>query len=216
MARPISNDLTPSQHRVALVLVEFARKERPAFVTDLVAALKMAGESSLTRMLEKMARGGFVDIQGGGVPGRSRIVRLTAKGRHVLGVGGLPLLGAIPAGPLSESVAQAETIMEDDELLPHRRGDFLLRVRGDSMTGDGILDGDLVLLRPGVNVPHGAIAAVCAGDDREGTLKRVFYEDGRVRLKASNPAFKDILVPVETVSFAGLLKGVVRHVGKQV
>lgn len=41
------------------------------------------------------------------------------------------------------------------------------------MIGDGILDGDLVLLRPGARVAHGTIAAVCVGDDREGTLKRV-------------------------------------------
>ena len=214
MPRPISNDLTNSQQRVARVLAEFARKERPAFVSDLVAALKMAGESSLTRMLQKMQRGGFVEIQGGGVSGRSRLVKLTAKGRHVLGIGGLPLLGLIPAGPLSEAVAQADTVVEANEILPHRRDDFLLRVRGDSMTGDGILDGDLVLLRPAVDVPHGAIAAACVGDEREATLKRVFYEGERVRLKASNPAYKDILVPAKDVQFAGLLKGVVRHVGK--
>jgi repressor LexA len=215
MARPISTDLTTVQQRVALALADFARKERPAFVPDLAKALRLAGESSLAPTLQKMERGGFVEIQGGGVPGRSRLVRLTAKGRHVLGIGGLPLLGAIPAGPLSEAVAQAGTVLDADEILPHRRDDFLLRVRGDSMTGDGILDGDLVLLRPDAKVPHGAIAAVCVGDDREATLKRVFYEGGRVRLKASNPAFKDILVPAENVHFAGLLKGVVRHVGKQ-
>jgi len=62
-------------------------------------------------------------------------------------------------------------------------------------------------------VPHGAIAAVCVGDEREGTLKRVFFEGERVRLKASNPAFQDIVVAAESVYFAGLLKGVVRHVG---
>jgi repressor LexA len=213
MARPISHDLTNSQKRVAFLLAEFARKERPAFVPDLVMALKLAGESSLTRMLQKMARGGFVEIQGGGVPGRSRIVRLTAKGRHVLGIGGLPLLGVIPAGPVSEAIAQAAEIIEPGDLLPHRAGDFLLRVRGDSMSGDGILDKDLVLLRPGVEVPHRAIAAVCVGDDREGTLKHVFYEGEKVRLQASNPAYKDVIVAAECVHFAGLLKGVLRHVG---
>ena len=215
MPRPISHDLTTKQQRVARVLVEFARLRRPAFVTDLVTALKMAGESSLTRMLQKMQRGGFVEIQGGGVPGRSRLVQLTAKGRYTLGIGGLPLLGVIPAGPLAEAMQNAETIIEADEILPHRQGDFLLRVSGDSMTGDGILDGDFVLLRPAVDVPHGAIAAVCVGGEREATLKRVFYEGEGVRLRASNPAYQDIQVSGKNVQFAGLLKGVVRHVSKR-
>jgi repressor LexA len=81
------------------------------------------------------------------------------------------------------------------------------------MIGDGIFDGDFVLLRPGAEVPDGAIAAVCVGDEREGTLKRVIYEGEKVRLRASNPAFRDVVVPAEQVSFAGLLKGVIRHVG---
>jgi repressor LexA len=213
MARPISHDLTLVQQRVAQALADFARLERPALVTDLVKSLKLAGESSLTPTLQKMQRNGFVDVQRAGLQGRARVVRLTAKGRHALGIGGLPLLGVIPAGPLSEAVAQAGEIVEDAALLPHRPEDFLLRVRGDSMIGDGILDGDLVLLRPGAPAPQGAIAAVCVGDEREGTLKRVYFEGERVRLKASNPAFQDIVVSAESVYFAGLLKGVVRHVG---
>ena len=121
-----------------------------------------------------MVRGGFVVIQGGGVSGRSRLVQLTAKARQILGLGGLPLLGTIPAGPLSDVAEHAEMFIEAAGILPHQPRDFLLRVRGDSMTGDGILDGDLVLIRPDSDVPKGAIAAVCVGDEREATLKRVF------------------------------------------
>ena len=213
MPRPASQDLTDAQVRIARTLADFERQERPGFVADLLKPLRLSAESSLAPTLQRMARNGFVEILGGGAQGRSRIVRLTAKGRHALGIGGLPLLGSIPAGPLSEAIAQTAEIIEPGALLPHRPGDFLLRVRGDSMTGDGILDGDLVLLRPGVAVPHKAIAAVCVGDDREGTLKRVHYEGERVRLKASNPAYKDFTVSAERVHFAGLLKGVMRHVG---
>ncbi len=215
MARPISTLLTAVQQRVAETLADFARQERPAFIADLVKTLGLAGESSLSPTLAKMERNGFVDVHRAGLQGRARIVRLTAKGRHTLGIGGLPLLGSIPAGPLSEAVPQVERIVETHELLAPRPEDFLLRVRGDSMTGDGILDGDYVLIRPAVKVPHGAIAAVCVGEEREGTLKRVFFENARVRLKASNPAFRDIVVKADEVHFAGLLKGVVRNVGSR-
>jgi len=213
MARPLSHELTIQQLRVARTIANFTRQGRPAFVSDLVKSLKLAAEGSLTPTLKKMARNGFIEVLGGGVSGRSRVIQLTLKGRHVLGVGGLPLLGAIPAGPLSEAVAQPEEIVDIAEMFPHQKEDFLLRVRGDSMIGDGILDGDLVLLRPNVEVPHKAIAAVCVGEDREGTLKRVFYEKENIRLKASNPDFKDTVIPAEQVRFYGLLKGVMRHVG---
>jgi repressor LexA len=215
MARPQSQHLTSSQERVARVLADFAQEERPALVPDLVKELKLAGESSLTPTLQKMQRSGFIEVQRAGVQGRSRIIALTAKGRALLGIGGLPLLGSIPAGALSEAVAQADEMLEPAQLLRNKPEDFLLRVRGDSMIGEGIFDGDLVLLRPHVPVPHGAIAAVCVGDDREGTLKRVFYEGETVRLQAANPAFQDVVVPAERVSFAGLLKGLIRHVGSR-
>jgi repressor LexA len=92
----------------------------------------------------------------------------------------LPLLGTIPAGPLTEVVTQPEAAFETvsvEDLLRHRPGDFLLRIKGDSMVGDGIFEGDLVLLRPGIEVQQGEIAAVIwsgFGAECEATLKRVY------------------------------------------
>ncbi len=114
----------------------------------LVKMLRYAAESSLTATLKIMERDGILAIRGGGDKGRPRVISLTNQGRHELGVGGVPLLGLIPAGPLEEAIAQAEEIVEPS--LSSRSGDFLLRVHGDSMIGDGIMDGDLVLLRPNV------------------------------------------------------------------
>jgi repressor LexA len=212
MARPVSLDLTMQQLRVARAVANFFRQGRPAFVSDLVKTLKLAAEGSLTPTLKKMQRNGFIEIQGGGVPGRSRLIQLTTKGRHVLGIGGLPLLGSIPAGPLSEAVIQTDEIVELNQLLPSQKGDFLLRVRGDSMIGDGILDGDLVLLRPGLDVSNGAIAAVGVGEAHEATLKRVFFVKNEIRLKASNPVYRDLVVPAADVRFYGVMKGVIRNV----
>jgi repressor LexA len=215
MPRLPQRDLTSSQQRVARELAEFARRDVPAFVPDLAKALRLAGATSLTPTLRKMQKNGFVEVLFEGLRGRSRIVRLTANGRRALGIGGLAVLGSIPAGAVSEAIGQADEILESNEIFPHEPQDFLLRVRGDSMTGDGILDGDLVLIRPNSDVPSGAIAAVSVGDEREATLKRVFYEGNQVRLKPSNPAYQDIVIPAERVQFAGLLKGLVRHVGSR-
>ena len=131
-----------------------------------------------------------------------------------MGMGGVPLLGSIPAGPLAESLASADEVVEVNDLLKTKAGDFLLRVKGDSMTGDGIFNGDLVLLRPEVDLQQGEIAAVYAGENYESTLKHVFVERGRVRLMASNPAYQEITIPLsEWRGVAGVFRGLVRNAG---
>ena len=203
--------LSSAQLRIAKAIAKFDREQLPAFVPDLVEALGLAAESSLTATLRVMERDGLVEVKGGGAKGRSRVVGLTVRGRYLAGLGGLPLLGTIAAGPLSEALAESEEILEDRDLLASRPGDFLLRIRGDSMTGDGILDGDKVLLRPGVDVREGEIAAVQVGSDHEATLKHVFRERARVRLRAGNPRYADILVAAAEVKIAGVFRGLIRN-----
>jgi repressor LexA len=212
---PMNSTMSVAQARIARVVASFERESRPLFVPDLVEALGLAGESSLTPTLKIMQRDGWLEIFGGGKQRAYRLVRLTAKGRYAAGLAGLPLLGSIPAGPLQEALSQPAEIVEPGQLLPHRPGDFLLRAAGDSMIGDGIHNGDLVLLRPEVEVQRGEIAAVHAGHDYGATLKHVFVEKNQVRLKASNPAYEDILVPAaEWRGVAGVYRGLVRHAGR--
>ena len=205
--------LSPVHHRIAKAILEFEQRKEPSFVSDLVTKLGYAAESSLTATLRIMERNGFLVIQGGGERGRSRVVRLTAKARFALGAGGIPLLGTIPAGPLQEAFAQADEIIETTDLLPSREGDFFLRVRGDSMIGDGILDGDWVLLRPNLDVQHGEIAALLVGEAHETTLKRIFFlpEKTEIILRASNPRYPDLVVNAQDVKVAGIFRGLIRH-----
>lgn len=205
--------LTSTQQRIARAIAGFERKNQPLFVPELVAKLGYAAESSITPTLKILERKGIVEIIGGGKQRAYRMVRLTPKGRGFLGMGGIPLLGAIPAGPLKEAVSQPEELVETGDLLKHRPGDFLLRALGDSMTGDGIFDGDLVLLRPQVEILPGEIAAVYASDSYESTLKHVHFEKKQVRLRAGNPAYHDILIPLtEWRGVAGVFRGLVRNV----
>ncbi|MEI6713520.1 MAG: S24 family peptidase [Verrucomicrobiota bacterium] len=139
----------------------------------------------------------------------------------------LPLLGSIPAGPLDEVIARDETeAVEIDSVLKSQPGDFLLKIKGDSMIGDGILDGDIVLLRSNVSVNPGEIAAVIAmgaGGDCDATLKHIFWYAGdkpvppsqatEVRLKASNPAYADMVFPAESIRIAGVFRGLIRPGG---
>lgn len=206
--------LTAAQQRIAKAIAGFDRKNQPLFMPELIEKLGYAAESSLTPTLKILERKGVVEIIGGGKQRAYRMVRLTAKGRGLMGLGGgIPLLGSIPAGPLQEAIADPEEIMEVGDMLKHRAGDFLLRAAGDSMTGDGIFNGDLVLLRPQIEVQQGEIAAVHAGENFESTLKHVHFEKGQVRLRAGNPAYRDILIPLaEWRGVAGVFRGLVRNV----
>jgi len=191
------------------------RRGEPAVVADLVRRLGYAAESGLVPTLRILERKGVLSIHGGGARGRARVVRLSTQGKFAVGMGGIPLLGTIPAGPLSEALAQPEEILSEQDWLTTRAGDFLLRVRGDSMMGDGILSGDLVLIRPDVELTRGEIAAVQVGNDHEATLKHVFLEGEKLILRASNPAFADMVVAAAEVRIAGAFRGLIRDVGRR-
>ena len=219
MSRPKNALLSASQKRILETLLKMESNGQPGFISDLVAALNLRAESSLTPTLERMVRSGFLILSGGGIKGRQRLAQISPKGRLHLGVGFLPLLGEIPAGPLQEAIAQHAEPSSFEELLPWRAGDFLLEVKGDSMAGDGILEGDKVLLRPNVEIQSGEIAAVLVGEEGggapEATLKRVFFQEpASVILRASNPRYPDRLVEGTRVRIAGVYRGLIRALGR--
>src|SRR5207302_7108283 len=103
----------------------------------------------------------------------------------------------------------AEQNIEDHVILsPEFASDgwFALRVRGDSMINAGILNGDLVLVKPQQDAPDGSIVVALVED--EATVKRLDRSSGRVRLIAENPAYSPI--EPDAVSMVGVVKGVVR------
>lgn len=210
MPRPPLTELSDAQRKIAHAIAHFERTGEPVFVSRLVAALRYADESGLRPTLQKMERNGFLSVHGRG-RGHAAIVQLTPRGRFEVAAGGLPLLGSIPAGPLEEAVAEADHFVDECELLPWKPGDFLLRVKGDSMREE-ILPGDKVLLRPNTQINNGEIAAALVGDAHEATLKRVFFEPKKkeVILRACNRKYRDIIVPADELKIAGVFRGLIR------
>lgn len=101
--------------------------------------------------------------------------------------GKLPLLGKIAAGQPILAAEDCEYFSPIDDT----RADFCLRVRGDSMIGAGIKDGDIVFIRKQESVDDGEIAAVLVED--EATLKRVYITDDSVTLISENPKYKPMI-----------------------
>jgi len=120
----------------------------------------------------------------------------------------VPLLGTVAAGTPIEPVEQAETTMVPEELLG-RGQTFALRVRGDSMVGDGILDGDVVIVEARSDAPTGAtVVALVRG---EATVKRLRRERGRIRLEPANDRMPPIVADPDEVEIRGVVVAVLRR-----
>lgn len=211
------NELTPRQYEVFTVIADFVKRGRPPLTADLMRVLKFSHVSGLTSALKPLTEKGFLDVEGG-VRGRQRVISLTAKGRAAAQMG-IPVLGRIPAGPMLLAQGDVTEWIDPGNGLKTQKGDFFLPVFGDSMIGDGILDGDKVLIRPNIVVGNGEIAAVAEmQDDSSGehlaTLKHIYYTPGHksVRLKASNPIYEDIILPAKQLRIVGAYRGLLRAV----
>lgn len=203
-------NLSNRQTEVLRQIVDCWQRGGFPVVRELAEQMGLAGESSLTPTLKRLESMGYIEIQGG-VRGKPRVITLTSLGKAATRTG-LPVLGHIPAGPLAEAIEETDSFIDEiGDLLAHKPGDFLLRVQGTSMIGDGILPGDLVLLRPDVHIHSGEVAAVQVGE--EATLKRVHFQPGEntVVLRASNPAYVDMVVPADQVRVVGAYRGLVRN-----
>jgi SOS-response transcriptional repressor LexA len=100
----------------------------------------------------------------------------------------IPIIGTVKAGPGGIAYEDFEGDETADEKDVKGGGYFYLRVKGDSMTGDGILPNDLALVRETPEIEYGDIAVVVI-DGEEGMLKRVYKLDDGIMLHSSNPAY---------------------------
>ncbi len=120
----------------------------------------------------------------------------------------LPLFGYIAAGrPLDVDVSD-ETITVPEHLTT-RGENYVLKVRGDSMVDDGILDGDLVIIARRERADNGEM--VVANVNGEVTLKRIYTEGVRVRLQPANSLMSPIYAAARAVAVQGVVVGLMRR-----
>ncbi len=117
----------------------------------------------------------------------------------------IPLMGAIAAGSPIEAIRTAETIDIPRDMMG--KNVFALRVRGDSMVDDGILDGDYVIIEKTDNPQNGEIVVALVDGDAV-TLKRFYREKDHIRLQPRNAKYQPILTTKVVVQ--GRVKGVIR------
>jgi repressor LexA len=200
--------LTGRQREIWDFLVEYVDTHGyPPTVREIGEAVGLASPSTVHAHLANLERAGLLKRD----PTKPRALELLGRERQETAattLEKLPLVGQIAAGgPLL-----AEQNVEDHLAVPETlRGDFLLRVKGDSMINAGILDGDLVVVQRAQEARNGEIVVALAGDDEsadEATVKRFFRESGRVRLQPENDALEPIYAP--HVQVLGRVTGVFR------
>jgi repressor LexA len=206
--------LTERQQQIWNYLVEYVDQHGyPPTVREIGEAVGLASPSTVHAHLANLERAGLLRRD----PTKPRALELIGRERRVkqpetgeaASAVRLPLLGEIAAGaPLL-----AEQNIEEYLTFPGSTGgDFLLRVRGDSMIGAGIFDGDLVIVRQTAEARNGEIVVALAGDDEsadEATVKTFYRENGRIRLQPENAALEPIFA--EYVHVLGRVVGVFRE-----
>jgi repressor LexA len=163
-----------------------------------------ASQTAAVNHLKALERKGAISR----LAGKARAVAVTSNLKRETMID-IPVYGQIAAG-LAQMTEQDEdgVATVDAESIGVKKGDrvFALKVRGESMIGAGINDGDLVVLEIKES-RHGDIVAALI--DGETTLKRFVYSHGRPYLKAENPAFPN-LIPVRELLIQGVMVALIR------
>jgi repressor LexA len=205
--------LTARQQEIWNYLVEYVdRHGYPPTVREIGEHVGLASPSTVHAHLANLERAGLLHRD----PTKPRALELIGRERREpeqreadAGVVRLPLLGQIAAG----GPMLAEQDIEEYLAMPaSTKGDFLLRVKGESMIDAGILDGDLVIVQSAQEARNGEIVVALAGDDEstdEATVKTFYREGSRVRLQPENASLEPIYA--QHVQILGRVVGVFRE-----
>ena len=142
----------------------------------------------------------------------SRAIELTPPKNTVEAVD-LPLLGRVAAGVPIEAIETDDTLTVPVDFVRRPQDAFTLRVKGESMIGEGILDGDYIVVEPRPTANNGeTVVALLNGN---ATVKKFYRDaDGTIRLQPSNPNMEPIRVSAADVEIRGIVVAVLRKYGQ--
>ncbi len=142
----------------------------------------------------------------------SRAIELTPPKNTVEAVD-LPLLGRVAAGAPIEAIETDDTLTVPVDFVRRPQDAFTLRVKGESMIGEGILDGDYIVVEPRPTANNGeTVVALLNGN---ATVKKFYRDaDGTIRLQPSNPNMEPIRVSAADVEIRGIVVAVLRKYGQ--
>jgi repressor LexA len=199
-------DLTKRQQEIFDFIKRYSEKNGyPPTVRDIGKAVGLASPSTVHAHLDNLQKLGLVRRD----PTKPRAMELldrAATGMRDAIKPGLPLLGQVAAGAPMLADENVEELIETPPCAGGESGDYLLRIRGESMKKVGIMDGDLVVVKRQETARDGEIIVALVED--EATVKRFFREGDHIRLQPENDEMDAILV--RDVSVVGRVVGLMR------
>jgi len=177
---------------------------QPPTIAEIGGQFQMTSSASVHSILSALEREGLIKR----IPNVSRGIELVKVETPESGGDEfeVPLLGLVAAGQPIEAVLAHETVSAPKSMIGRGRM-FALRVRGDSMIGRHILEGDLVVLEYGLT-PHAGNVVAALIDD-ESTLKTFLIENGKPCLRAENPRYPKLIAASELV-IQGVMVALIR------
>jgi repressor LexA len=199
-------DLTKRQKEIFDFIRRYASKHGyPPTVREIGKAVGLTSSSTVHAHLANLERIGLLKRD----PTKPRAIELLIdRARRAIRGPGLPLVGQVAAGGPVLAEEQIEEYLEVPSVIGGETGDYILKVKGDSMKDAGILEDDYVVVRPADDADDGEIVVALIED--EATVKRFYREKDRVRLQPANKAYK----PIRTrdLKLLGKVVGVFRSV----
>jgi repressor LexA len=189
-------DLTKRQQEIFDYIKRYAAEHGyPPTVRDIGKAVGLASSSTVHAHLANLERLGMLRRD----PSKPRAIELLDRAvgsiaggvRQALGGGGLPLVGMVAAGQPILAEENIEEYIDVPPVAGGADGEYILRVRGDSMVDAGMLEGDYVVVKPADTATDGEIVVALVGDS-EATVKRFFREEDHVRLQPENQTMEPI------------------------
>ncbi|HTX01218.1 MAG TPA: transcriptional repressor LexA [Acidimicrobiales bacterium] len=208
----MSTTALSGKRRQILEFIATQVRERgyPPTVREIGEAVGLTSSSTVHTHLQVLQREGY--LQQDPTKPRAIVVRFEPESGAALGpspVVHVPLVGDVAAGTGVLAEENVEEVLALPEALTGRGRLFMLRVRGDSMIGDGILPDDLIVVREQPDAESGdvVVAGIPGG---EATVKRLKRRRGKVVLVPSNPAYDEIELLPSEVSIYGKVVSVLR------
>ena len=196
--------LTKRQREILDYLNEFIQRHGYApSLEEIGRRFNLSSLATVHKHLSNLQEKGFIKRAWN----RSRSVELVSApvGSRAIE---LPLLGFVAAGAPIEAVANNDTIAVP-EILAGKRDSYVLRVKGDSMIDEQIRDGDYVIVEDRKAASDGEMV-IALLNGLEVTLKKLFREQGRIRLQPANPTMQPIYADPDQVQVQGVVVGVMR------
>ena len=184
------------------IKAEIEEKGYPPSVREICAAVGLRSTSTVHAHLNHLEEQGLIRRDSTKPRALEVLDGSHQRGRSV------PLVGRITAGQPVLAVENIEDYLVLPQSMLGKDDLFCLRVQGESMIDIGILDGDIVVLRKQDAADNGDIVVAMTPED-EATLKRIFYEDGHVRLQPENRSMEPIYT--ENATVLGKLVALIRQ-----